>query len=178
MNKYFIFDMDGVLVEYRRDVNPANAEELMSQKGYFSNLRPEWNMIEAIKVLQRLFPKNTFILTSVYGKSFPYSIDEKKKYVERVFPELKNNLIIVDAEKGETKPQKMSEITKKKINKDFFLIDDYGKNLRDWKNNGGTPVKYLNLVNNSHGTHYEHVLDCFMSKDEIIANLLEIGSIK
>lgn len=170
MEKYFIFDMDGVLVEYRRDVNPSNVNELMSAKGYFSNLRPEWNMIGAIKKLKNLFPERVFILTSLYGTSFPYSRQEKIDYVKRVFPELINNLIIVDMEAGETKPSKMEEVVGRKIDSNFFLIDDYGENLRKWP---GTPVKYLNLINNSHGTKYDFVLDCFMNEDEIVAKLID-----
>lgn len=173
MKGYFIFDMDGVLVEYRRDVNSSNCYELMSRKGYFSNLRPEWNMIGAIKNLKKLFPKNVFILTSIYGKSYPYSKQEKIDYVKRVFPELLDNLIIVDVENGETKPEKMAEVSGRQLDSSFFLIDDYGENLRNWGNSGGTPVKYLNLINNSHGTKYDFVLDCFMDSNEITAKLIE-----
>lgn len=167
--------MDGVLVEYRRDLNPENADRLLAEKGYFSNLRPEWNMIEAIKTLKVFFPKNVYILTSVYGKSYPYSKEEKIEYVKKVFPELLDNLIIVDIEKGESKPKKMAEILGHPINENCFLVDDYGLNLKTWKSQGGTPVKYLNLVNNSHGTIYDHTLDCFMDGEKIVNQLLEIS---
>lgn len=167
--------MDGVLVEYRRDVTSENVNVLLKQKGYFTNLKPEWNMIEAIKALKRIFPKNVFILTAVYTDSYPYSKKEKIEYVQKVLPELLDDLIIVDVESGETKPQRVAEIIGDQINSNCLLIDDYGKNLREWKNEGGTPVKYLNLINNSHGTIYDNVLDCFMDQDEIVAKLIEFS---
>ena len=174
MDKVFIFDMDGVLVEYRRDVTPANVNELMTQRGFFSNLRPEWNMIGAMKKLHENYPEKTFILTSIYGTSFPYSRQEKLDYAKRVFPEMVDNLIIVDVEAGETKPQKMAQVIGHPVDEKFFLIDDYGKNLRQWKENGGTPVKYLNLINNSHGTKYDIVLDCFMDENKIFDKLMNL----
>ena len=94
--------------------------------------------------------------------------------MKRLFPEMEKNFILVDAEKGETKPERFFETTGRRINKDCMLIDDYGKNLAVWKKQGGTPVKYLNLINNSHGTHYDYKLDCFMRPDEIVDRLEKI----
>lgn len=165
--------MDGVLVEYRRDVSPENIEEKLKQPGYFLNLRPEWNMIGAMRKLYNLYPDRVFILTAVYGNQYPYSIPEKIEYTNKVFPFMNNNLIIVDGDKGETKPSKIEKVLGKKIDSTFFLIDDYGKNLKLWNEQGGSAVKYLNLVNNNHGTVYERTLNCFMSEDEIFAQLIK-----
>lgn len=172
-SKYYVFDMDGVLVEYRRDMSPDKVE-MMTKKGYFANLRPEWNMIFAMLALKARYPDRVFILTSTFASEFPYSIPEKIEYMKRLFPEMEKNFILVDAEKGETKPERFFEATGRRINKDCMLIDDYGKNLAVWKKQGGTPVKYLNLINNSHGTHYDYKLDCFMRPDEIVDRLEEI----
>lgn len=171
--KFYIFDMDGVLVEYRRDMSPEKAS-MMAQKGYFLNLRPEWNMILAMQMLFNICPSQVYILTSVFCKQFPYSVSEKIEYMEKVFPYMKNNMIIVDSENGETKAEKFEKVTGHKIGKNCYLIDDYGVNLKAWKESGGTPVKYLNLINNTHGTYYEHKLNCFMPPETIFSELSKI----
>lgn len=167
----FVFDMDGVLVEYRRDMSSDNMA-LMQQKGYFENLRPEWNMILAMKKLKEKFPEDVYILTAIYPTKLPYSVQEKKDYCEKVFPFMRDHLIIVDSEKGETKPEKFFEVTGQHINKNCYLIDDYGVNLKKWKEEGGSEIKYLNLINNNHGTIYERVLDCFMDPETLFETIL------
>ena len=53
------------------------------------------------------------------------------------------------------------------------LIDDYNKNLEDWREHGGLAVKYLNGINSA-DSFSGPIIDQMMSADDIVDMLLAI----
>ena len=164
--RYIFFDMDGVLAEYRIYCG----EHEMQEKGYFGSLKPEWNIILAVKELVKE-NANVYILTKVFPSFFTYSMEEKREWVEKIMPFFPmDHLIMVNGEKEEK-----SEAIRKKlgldVNADCILIDDYNPNLYDWRKNGGTPVKYTNGVNDKTQSFDGYRINYMDTPDEILAKL-------
>lgn len=172
MKKVF-FDMDGVLTEYRQS---CNANEL-SKKGYFETLKPEWNMLGALKRLVENCDSlgiSVFVLTKVYPTLFKYSVSEKLQWRDKYMPDLfDSELIMVNGEQEE-KSEAVRELIGEDINSDCILIDDYNANLREWRQNGGTPVKYVNGINDKNRSFVGKRLCFDMSEDEIYNALLAL----
>lgn len=167
--KYYFFDMDGTLVEYRQGCTMSD----LKKKNYFASLKPEWNMIEAMLELNSQKDTKVYILTKVYPKAFPYSIREKQEYISKYIPEMVNRTIMVNGDIGETKSEKI-KITIGKFDSDCFLIDDFTENLIEWESEGGTPIKYLNGINNTNGTIHKNSINCYMNSKQIFNYLYNI----
>ena len=176
--KYIFFDMDGVLAEYRIYCS----ERDMRQKGYFSTLKPEWNMVEALKKMTEKYKNNKnigiFILTKVYSSFLPYSIPEKIEWKNKIMPFIsEENFIMVDGEHMEK-----TEAIKKKlgvsIDKNCYLIDDYNPNLNDWLEKGGTPIKYTNGVNDKNQSFKGDRINYMFTAAEIVDAIENITKIK
>lgn len=167
--KFYFFDMDGTLVEYRRDADV----DKMKQQGYFYNLKPEWNMILAMKRLHEIFPNRVYVLTAVYPDEFSFSVDEKYRYMKKIFPFMENNYITVDVPMGETKQDKVLSLIGRSIDKNCLLIDDYSVNLKSWEESGGRPVKYKNGINNNNNTPHKYSVNCYMDPETVAATLLK-----
>jgi hypothetical protein len=130
------FDMDGTLAEWRE---AANEEELW-EKGYFSSLRPQPNVVEGARLLIKADICDVYILSAYLKNSF--ALKEKDFWVEKYLPEIpKSNRIFVPY--GENKFE-YAKATLGGIATTDILIDDYNKNLESWE---GIPVKVLNEWN-------------------------------
>lgn len=167
--KFYFFDMDGTIVEYRRDADV----EKMKQPGYFYNLKPEWNMILAMKLLKSMYPNQVFVLTTVYPNELTYSVREKVLYRDKIIPFMKDNFIMVNGDIGETKQNKVESIVGGPINENCLLIDDYSVNLKSWEESGGRPVKYKNGINNNNNTPHKYSVNCYMDPETVVATLLK-----
>ena len=129
----FYIDMDGVLARW----NENASEEETHEKGYFLRRQADYH---AVKMVQELKKKgcDVCILSSVYTDD--HSADDKHQWLKD------QGLGKIDAifvPYGESKH--------KFINSDNtlpVLVDDYGKNLLEWKAQGYFPIKYYNGVNN------------------------------
>lgn len=154
--------MDGTLVEYRQGCTMSD----LKKKNYFASLKPEWNMIEAMLKLNKQKNNEVYILTKVYPKAFPYSIGEKREYISKHIPEMVNRVIMVNGDEGETKSDKIKEMIGE-FNSDCLLIDDFTENLNEWEAEGGTPIKYLNGINNTNGTIHKNSISCYMDGNKI-----------
>ena len=61
--KNLFIDMDGVLAEWREDQTAKDTY----RKGYFENLRPYSNVVDAVKQIISLYPDiSVYILSAVY----------------------------------------------------------------------------------------------------------------
>ena len=172
MKKLFI-DMDGVLAEYRRD---CKTEDLM-QKGYFLTLKPEWNMLGAIKRLMENCDElgvKICVLTKVYPTLFKYSVSEKLQWRDKFMPELFDSEFVMVNGENEEKSEAVREIIGTDIDRDCVLIDDYNANLREWLENGGTAVKYVNGINDKNRSFAGSRLSFDMSEEELYNAILDL----
>ena len=142
MNPRRIFvDMDGTLAEWKN----VESENVLYEKGYYENLKPNENLLNAIKELIQK-GENVFILSSFLHDS-KYALAEKNIWLDNYLPELpKDKRIFTNY--GDDK----SIYIVGGINSNDYLIDDYTKNLIEWKEAGGVGIKFLNGINHSKGT--------------------------
>ena len=140
MKRVFL-DMDGVLCEYRMD---ASMED-MERDGYFRDLRPRPQMVEAVKALVQNGVCEVFVLSAVLPQKAEAAIREKNDWLDRYLPEIDpahrlfplcgtNEADAVDAFSDED-----------------ILCDDHSPNLARWIASGGRGVKILNEVNGASG---------------------------
>lgn len=172
MKKIFI-DMDGVLAEYRENCTEL---ELM-QKGYFSSLAPERNMLGALEMLvdnAENFGYSICVLSKVYPSIFRYSISEKYEWKDEFMPYLYDSeFLLVDGEKEE-KAEAIEKMQNTKIDKDCILIDDYNHNLTNWQQNGGTAVKFINEINDKKKSFVGNRISYDMTALEIFNEIIKI----
>ena len=146
--KTLFVDMDGTLSRF---YEKAKCIENCTEDGFFLSLKPYANVLSAINILHQRKKINLIFLSAVMAED---NKAEKVEWLRRnlsgfsdrdircMFPHcscdkpsfVKKNLV-----NGEVM---------KELNHDLILLDDYSKNLMDWKQAGGIGVKLLNDVNN------------------------------
>ena len=132
-------DMDGTLAEFRK----VTALEELYERGYFSGLRPQENVVTAIRRLARDPSVQVYVLSAVLFDSH-YALDEKNSWLDRYLPELgREQRIFVPC--GESKALYISSY----LCPEDILLDDYTVNLEDSRMHGGTCVKLLNGINHT-----------------------------
>lgn len=129
------FDMDGVIAEWN-----TGGIEPTKEPGFFVE-RPV--VEKAVNLIHILRDKgySVYILSSVYTDGTA----AKDKYKWLCGCGL-GQVPFVFVPYGEAKAD---YITGDGVH---VLIDDYSKNLHEWKKNGGIGVKYMNAFNGNHGT--------------------------
>jgi 5'(3')-deoxyribonucleotidase len=130
-NKLVIYcDMDGVLADFDKEYNAINRYE--NEKGFFFNLEPIAENVNAIKQLIKLGYK-----IKILSKSPHKSADnDKVKWLEKYLPEIsKDNMIFA-------RPQERKIDFVAELERDFaLLLDDYSKNIQEWRNENGMAFK-------------------------------------
>jgi len=144
-------DMDGVLARWNSD---ASLEETYLP-GYFLARDPEPVVIGAIKLLKGM-GMDVRILSSAYNNG--YATVEKASWLEK--NEL-GDLPRCFVPYGE---RKADYIDQDNIN---VLIDDYSKNLHEWKAEGNVGFKFYNGINGNHGTWHGYSVNYKMKAEEI-----------
>jgi 5'(3')-deoxyribonucleotidase len=128
-----IFDMDGTLADF----DGAGGTDKMTEKGFFQGLEVYDKVVETLSLLQRS-GYELYILSACIGTE--YCKQEKLEWI-------KEKLSFIDLRKvvlmnvGDNKAVEFMKATKTMIQETDLLFDDYGKNLKDWYEAGGTPVK-------------------------------------
>ena len=143
--KNLFIDMDGVLAEWREDQTAKDTY----RKGYFENLRPYSNVVDAVRQIISLYPDiSVYILSAVYPDN-NHAISEKRCWLKKYLPEIADeNIFFVDC--GCRK-----SVICPGMSFDDVLLDDYNANLDDWKQHGGTAVQVYNEVNSPVSTLYQ-----------------------
>ena len=140
MSRRIFVDMDGTLAKWN-DV----ATEVLYEKGYYANLEPNYFLLNEIRRLIKN-GEDIYILSTFLPDS-QYALQEKNEWINRYLPELSNKKRIFVKYNDNKKDYIDGGITSSD-----YLIDDYTKNLIDWKNAGGTGIKYLNGINHTNKT--------------------------
>lgn len=139
--RYF-FDMDGVLFKFD---NTLTSLEPLYEEGYFKNL-PTHRL--AVRCLQEMLiqdPEQVYILSHYIDS--PFAEQEKREVLQELFPSLDmHNVILVPY--GESK----TDYVPIRVKENDFLIDDYNHNLECWRDAGGYAIKFVNAINDRHGS--------------------------
>lgn len=148
MEKERIFvDMDGVLATF----NHVASEEELYEKGYFASLEPISTVVDGIKKYIRENPDKSIYILSAYLVDNPYALREKNEWLDTYLPEIPSDRRIF-CPCGELKADHIIG----GIKSTDILLDDYTKNLMEWKEQGGVGIKLLNGINGTYGTWQEH----------------------
>ena len=141
-NRTFI-DMDGVLAKFHH----VASEEQLYEQGYFANLEPMPTVINGVKQYIAEHPESEIHILSAYLKDSSYALQEKNQWLDTYLPEINADHRIF-CPCGEPK----ANYIQYGIEDTDILLDDYTKNLLDWKVHGGLGVKLLNGINHTRGT--------------------------
>lgn len=157
------FDMDGTLFKW----NEVPYFEKLLEKGYFANLEPHENVIEAVNTMipTHSHEYEIFILSAVIPES-QYALEEKNQSIERFLPTVdKEHRIFCPV--GENK----ANYVPGGIKNTDVLVDDYTLNLKHWVRSGGAGVKLLNGINDKTKTWEGAKIDKALSPDLFIYGL-------
>lgn len=134
-------DMDGTLAEFKT----VDTLETLYEKDYFINLKPNENVLGAIKQLIADNDFDVYIL-SAYLTDSRYALEEKNAWLEKYLPELpqeKRLFVPCGTDKSVAVPGL--------IRPDDYLLDDYTKNLSEWEP-PARGIKLINGINHTNGT--------------------------
>lgn len=134
-------DMDGTLAEFKT----VDTLETLYEKDYFINLKPNENVLGAIKQLIADNDIDVYIL-SAYLTDSRYALEEKNAWLDKYLPELpqeKKLFVPCGTDKSVAVPGL--------IRPDDYLLDDYTKNLSEWEP-PARGIKLINGINHTNGT--------------------------
>ena len=139
--RYF-FDMDGVLFKFDDTLTTL---EPLYEEGYFRNLLPHRLAVHCLQELLSEVPDRIYILSHYIDS--PFAECEKREVLQELFPSLDpHNVILVPY--GENK----TDHVPLRVKENDFLIDDYNQNLVCWRDAGGYAIKFVNDINDRHGS--------------------------
>lgn len=140
MSVNILFDMDGTLARFYEE---AGCLWKYKQPGFFRNLFPYRNMVEAFKLLSERSDLNCSILTSCDTED---AAKEKQEWADehlRADRPVECVICLTSESKAEIwASRKSSAITSADI-----LVDDYSLRCKEWTKAGGTAIKALNGLN-------------------------------
>ena len=128
-------DMDGTLNFFDKNIDSI---DVIYSKGYFSNLKPIKQVVNAIKEFLK-HDNEVYILTNVIDS--PYAIYEKNEWIDKYLPEIDSNHRIF-VPYGKNKINFISN----GIQHTDFLLDDSDDYLNEWSKKG-TAIKLVNNLN-------------------------------
>lgn len=148
--RYYI-DMDGVLVKYDRNAY-IGSDPMYKRKNahYYRDLQPDFRMLEFTDKLMRFCQRTDnelYVLSSLpmQGPIFNEQFHDKILWLSRWMPYIDIDHILLSVT---SKRDAVEYIHNHQLTPNDILIDDYNKNLNEWKDADGTAVKYCNGLNN------------------------------
>lgn len=149
-------DMDGTLAEFKT----VDTLETLYEKDYFLHLKPNENVLGAIKQLIADNDFDVYIL-SAYLTDSRYALEEKNAWLDKYLPELpreKRLFVPCGTDKSVAVPGL--------IRPDDYLLDDYTKNLSEWEP-PARGIKLINGINHTNGTWQGDKIQFTHSPEEI-----------
>lgn len=133
-------DMDGTLAMW----HPTKKLEELYEEGYFKNLEPYEEVVEAIRQIYTFEPNVEVFILSAYLSDSSYALKEKNEWLDRYLPEIDKDhrcFCHCGTDKSAAVPEGIKETD--------VLLDDYTVNLKDWCP-PGVGIKLLNGINDTH----------------------------
>lgn len=139
--KRVFVDMDGTLAKF----NPVSTLEDLMEPGYFRNLEPNQNVVDAISELYENGEVEVYILSAVLSDS-PTAQAEKEAWLKEHLPDIpEENHIFMKC--GQNK----ADFIPGGIRQTDILLDDYTHNLSQWQP-PAIGVKLMNDINHTRGS--------------------------
>lgn len=158
-------DLDGTAAVF----NKVDTLETLYEKGYFANLEPNWNIINAIKIIIRDYPQIEVFSLSAYLTDSKYALSEKEQWMDTYIPEIDNeHRIFMPC--GENKLDYLPG----GVRKSDQLLDDYTHNLTMWEP-PARGIKLLNGINHTRETWRGNRLRYDKSPEELAENIVDIA---
>lgn len=154
-------DMDGTLATFRK----LDTMEPLYEQGYFLNLEPMLNVVGGIHNIIRDYPQiDVYVLSAVLSDS-KYAFQEKNAWLDKYLPELPAENRIFSRCGDDKKNYVKGGIHSKDI-----LLDDYTKNLFEWK--PGKGIKLLNGINHTNKTWKGACISAKLTSDLFASELV------
>lgn len=135
-------DMDGTLAVF----TPVDTLETLYEEGYFLHLKPQQNVVDAVKQIITNNPEIEVFILSAYLSDSAYALKEKNAWLDHFLPELdQKHRIFMPC--GCDKKQAIQG----GIRSNDYLLDDYTANLNAWEP-PAKGIKLLNGINHTKGT--------------------------
>lgn len=163
--KRIFVDMDGTLAVYK----PCKTLETLYEKGYFANLEPMDNVLEAVREYKMEHSDIEIFVLSAYLSDSNYALQEKNLWLDTYLPEIDQEHRIFPA-CGKDK----SQYVPGGIGKEDWLVDDYSVNLFQWESAGGKAVKLMNGINGTKGKWRGEQVYADKSPEKIVGELKSI----
>lgn len=128
MNRIYV-DLDGVLADFNAEPNAV--ERFPIERGFFRKLKPITDNIEAIKGLLTYQKREVYIISASPNLQ---ADSDKVLWLRNNMPWFPMENVII-CRNGEVKALYAKDI------KNSVLLDDYGKNCREWELLGGQSIK-------------------------------------
>lgn len=182
--KLFV-DMDGVLAEWKPLTIPIQLPKEKIQKilndtlysnGYYRNLHPYKNVVDAIKELIKENKIDVYILSCYLPvhEDYPDSnpLLDKNKWLNQQFGDLIPNNHRIFVLDGEPKVENIPF----SLTTNDYLLDDYTKNLNTWieHSSGAKGIKLLNPYNDTGKTWNGPRITCTDSANKIKERIYQI----
>ena len=133
-------DMDGTLARFHDEVQYL---ERMYEPDFFTNLKPFLGAVETVREVMRVHPDwEVYILSAAIPGDPPGCEKQKNAWLDMHLPEIDRAHRLfppIGADKSEVIPGGIKETD--------VLLDDYNKNLEEWRTAGGVAVKFVNNIN-------------------------------
>lgn len=143
-------DSDGTLFYWGKDI----CLDEVVKPGYFNNLRVHEKVVEGIAMFKERNP-NIEIYIATHVLNYPHIIKDKEEAFQKNIPFIQSNHILY-IPYGTSKADYIGH-----IDKNYYLLDDYPKNLKSWNRAGGQTIKLVNDINsvpcnkNENYVHYD-----------------------
>lgn len=135
MLKLFL-DLDGTLAKFNSKKNAL--ERFNKEKGFFSSLKPFKN-IEIINEIAKSNNVEVYIISATPNEQ---ADQDKLCWIDRYLNAVKKENICF-CRLNENKAKVIKDKLNITIDKECILLDDYTKNLIEWKNLNGIGIKRL-----------------------------------
>lgn len=159
-----LVDMDGTLAQFRR----VDTLETLYEEGYFRDLPPLQNVVDAVKEILRNHPDTEVYIMSAVLSDSKYALEEKNEWLNRYLPEIDMDHRIfppVGANKLDYVPDGVRSTD--------FLLDDYTHNLMLWEP-PARGIKLLNGINHTNGTWKGSMLRYDKAPEDLARSIADI----
>jgi len=159
-----LVDLDGTATEFK----VVDTLETLYEEGYFRNLKPNENVVNAIKQIIYLHPEiEVYVMSSVLTDS-KYALREKNEWIDEHLPQIdKEHRIFPPC--GENK----LDYVPGGFRETDHLLDDYTKNLALWEP-PAKGIKLLNGINHTHESWQGNMLRYDRSPEELASRIVGI----